>query len=108
MKTDLEEKLIQEAQIQNMEARCHKKTVHEIYQGLGIQKGNWNGARPVIEKYRALSNIKEELIKDVATEFFYFWVNSKGTNPDQGFDDWWKINRLRFGYCDKDILESNS
>lgn len=42
--------------------------------------------------------ITEETIRDVATEFFYSWYNSPGTNTLQGFDDWWKLNAARFGF----------
>ena len=44
----------------------------------------------------ALKGINHEVIKDIATEFYYHWHNSAGTNTSQGFDDWWKINKLRF------------
>jgi len=44
----LVERVIREARIHSMEAKIHRSTVHEIYQFLGIQKGDWNGATPVI------------------------------------------------------------
>ncbi|TQV82878.1 hypothetical protein [Aliikangiella coralliicola] len=47
----LVERLKQEAQTHAMEARTQRSTVLEIYQALGIQKGTWNGARPIIEKF---------------------------------------------------------
>lgn len=40
----------------------------------------------------------EETIRDIATEFFRSWYNSPGVNTDQGFNDWWKINKSRFGF----------
>lgn len=40
----------------------------------------------------------EESIRDIATEFFRTWYNAPGTNTDQGFDSWWKLNRARFGF----------
>jgi len=39
---------------------------------------------------------QDDLLKEVATEFYYFWHNAPGTNTQQGFDDWWEINRARF------------
>ncbi len=54
MNTELEEKLILEAQGHAQEARSMTAVVHEIYQALGIQKGNWNGAKLVVEKFREL------------------------------------------------------
>ena len=51
---DLSEKLKQEAKIHAMEAGTQKGTVYDIYQLLGIQKGDWNGAVPVIEKFNEL------------------------------------------------------
>jgi len=39
---------------------------------------------------------QDDLIKEIATEFYYYWHNAPGTNTQQGFDDWWKINRARF------------
>lgn len=48
----LSEKLKLQAQIHAQESRTQKATVHEIYQGLGIQKGNWNGAKPVLDKFK--------------------------------------------------------
>ena len=51
MKTDLEERLKLEAQIQAQEARSHRATVREIYQaitGRTGEPGDWNGAKPVL------------------------------------------------------------
>jgi len=45
----LSERLKLEAQAHAQEARTQKATVHEIYQAIGAQKGDWNGARPVID-----------------------------------------------------------
>lgn len=30
--------------------------------------------------------------KELCTKFFYWWYNQKGSNTDQGFDDWAKTN----------------
>ena len=46
---DLVERLKLEAQIHAQEARTQEGTVLKIYQSLGIQKGTWDGASPVIE-----------------------------------------------------------
>mgnify|MGYP000023531332 CR=1 FL=1 len=43
------ERLKQEAQAHAMEARAHRSTVHECYQAVGAQKGNWNGATPIVD-----------------------------------------------------------
>jgi hypothetical protein len=51
---ELCEKLKLEAQIHAGEDDMHKTIVYEIYQALGIQKGDWNGARPVVEKFNEL------------------------------------------------------
>ena len=40
----------------------------------------------------------DDKIKDIATEFYYHWHNSGGTNTADGFDDWWKLNKARFGF----------
>lgn len=40
--------------------------------------------------------MNEDLIKDIATEFYHSWHNSPGTNTSQGFDAWWNINKRRF------------
>lgn len=40
--------------------------------------------------------ISDDLIKDITTHFYYHWHNAPGTNTQQGFDDWWKINKQRF------------
>ena len=51
MKTELEERLKQEAQIQAQEARSQRATVREIYQavtGRTGEPGDWNGAKPVL------------------------------------------------------------
>lgn len=45
-----------------------------------------------------LQHVDEILIKDIVTEFYYHWHNSGGTNTADGFDDWWKLNRERFGF----------
>jgi hypothetical protein len=51
------ELLLLEAQIHHGEDNAHKSTIFEIYQALGIQKGDWNGARPVLEN---LAELKAE------------------------------------------------
>lgn len=35
-------------------------------------------------------------LKEVATEFYYWWHNQPGTNTQQGFDDWWELNHSKF------------
>ena len=40
----------------------------------------------------------EDKIKDIATEFYYHWHNSGGTNTADGFDSWWNLNKTRFGF----------
>lgn len=40
----------------------------------------------------------ENTIRDIATEFFRSWYNAPGSNTDQGFDDWWRLNKARFGF----------
>ena len=35
--------------------------------------------------------------KDIATEFYYHWHDSGDTNTAAGFDDWWVLNKDRFG-----------
>ena len=39
---------------------------------------------------------RDEFARAVATEFYYHWHNSPGTNTQQGFQDWWELNRVRF------------
>jgi len=34
-------------------------------------------------------------VRTIATEFFYWWYNAKGTNTEQAFDDWWKLNKQK-------------
>ena len=41
-------------------------------------------------------NSKTATLKDIATEFYYWWHNQPGTNTAEGFDDWWEINKARF------------
>jgi len=41
-------------------------------------------------------NLDERQIKDIATKFFYWWWNSKGNNTDQGFDQWWSVNKTHW------------
>lgn len=40
--------------------------------------------------------ISDELIKTITTHFYYHWRNSPGTNTEQGFDEWWKVNKPVF------------
>lgn len=35
----------------------------------------------------------KEQFKRIATEFFFWWYNSKGSNTYQGFDDWTETER---------------
>jgi hypothetical protein len=57
----LVEKLKQEARIHASEDDTHKATQLEIYQALNIQKGDWNGAVPVIERFNELKARVAEL-----------------------------------------------
>lgn len=59
------DQLKQEAQIHAQEARTQKSIVHEIYQALGIQKGDWNGAVPVAELFDQLKKENERLKQDI-------------------------------------------
>ena len=74
MKTELEERLKQEAQIQAQEARSHRATVREIYQavtGRTGEPGDWNGAKPVmalIEERDALRDRVDELSRAYAVQ----------------------------------------
>ncbi len=58
---------------------------------------DWAAAR-IQEGEKAIAKIKEldALIKEIATEFYYSWHNSTGTNPADGFDSWWELNKQRF------------
>lgn len=47
-------RITQEARGHAQEARTQRTTVHAIYQALGIQKGDWNGAGPVIKLFKEL------------------------------------------------------
>lgn len=31
-----------------------------------------------------------DAVKEIATEFFYWWYNQPGSNTKEGFDDWWE------------------
>lgn len=61
MKTDLERQLIQQAQSWASEARSQRATVLEIYQLLGIRKGDWNGSNPVARKLDKILNALYEV-----------------------------------------------
>ena len=39
----------------------------------------------------------DDFALEVAREFYYWWHNQPGSNTSQGFQDWWKINKQRFG-----------
>lgn len=53
--------LYQEAVIHAQEARTQRSTVHDIYQALGIQKGDWNGKVPVVEKFAEVEQERDQL-----------------------------------------------
>ena len=57
-------------------------------------------ANRVQEGEEAIARLEgmEETIRDIATEFFRAWYNAPGSNTDQGFEDWWKLNKARFGF----------
>lgn len=40
--------------------------------------------------------LNENQIKELATHFFYDWYNSPGSNTEQGFDAWWKLNKGKY------------
>ena len=54
------EKVLQNAKSQSMEAVTQRSIVHEIYRYCGIQKGDWNGAKPVIEYIESIKSINKE------------------------------------------------
>lgn len=62
---ELVEKVVLEAQGHAMEAKGQRAAVHEIYQALGIQKGDWNGAAPVLKKIAAMKEVIA-ILKDEA------------------------------------------
>ena len=47
----------------------------------------------LLEENRECSCIKEKLLKKLCTGFFYYWWNEKGNSTEQGFDDWWEVNK---------------
>lgn len=57
--------LYQEAVIHAHEARAQRSTVHDIYQALGIQKGDWNGKVPVVEAFNKLQAEISNLTRDI-------------------------------------------
>lgn len=66
----LTDRLKQEAQIHAQEARTANATIAEIYQavtGSTGEPGNWNGARPVVEKLRALEAHNAVLLEALET-----------------------------------------
>ena len=40
--------------------------------------------------------ISEEAVKEIATGFFLHWLNSKAQEIDQGFDEYWAKNKMRY------------
>lgn len=67
------ERLKQEAQGHAMEARAHRSTVHECYQAVGAQKGNWNGATPIVDAVAGYKKRIAELNKNA--EILYIAAN---------------------------------
>lgn len=59
--TELEQRLLNEAQAHAMSAKTYKTIVHTIYQSLDITLGDWNGAVPVVEKFKTLKSNLEEI-----------------------------------------------
>jgi FtsZ-binding cell division protein ZapB len=59
-------RLKQEAEGYAQEARTQRSTVHSIYQAIGAQKGDWNGATPVIEAFEKLKQECDQLKAAVA------------------------------------------
>ena len=33
--------------------------------------------------------MSDDLIKQIAVDFFRYWYNAPGANTEQGFDEWW-------------------
>ena len=65
----LAERLKLEARTHAQEARTQRATVHECYQAVGAQKGDWNGAEPVkgyVEAQRAALVRLEQEMRDEA------------------------------------------
>lgn len=58
---NLAERLKQEAEGHAQEACTQRSTVHSIYQAIGAQKGDWNGAEPVIEAFGKLKQERDQL-----------------------------------------------
>lgn len=49
----------------------------------------------------------DELIKRIATDFYFHWHNTDGNNTSQGFDEWWQSNKLLYKE-DMDIFFSSA
>ena len=64
-KNNLIEKLKQEAKIHAQEARTQHSIVLDIYKYFGIQKGDWNGVNPVMEKHESLLKKHDDALKAI-------------------------------------------
>lgn len=47
-----------------------------------------------------------EKLHEIVTDFYRYWHNAPGTNTDQGFEDWWKENKISY-LKQKDIDDGN-
>lgn len=43
-----------------------------------------------MEAKAKLFRYSEEEVRKISLDFFYYWWNSKGTNTEQGFDEWFE------------------
>ena len=65
------------------------------FEHLNHVKRNKEVLTQLIAHYQATEDI-DNLIKDVAVDFFYKWYNASGNNTTQGFNDYWEKNKSRF------------
>jgi len=71
--------------------RCASKRGHECNCPSAAFQSS---ASPACSKALTLD---EDKLKEIATDFFRWWYNQPGANTDQGFDEWLRLNRARFG-----------
>jgi hypothetical protein len=67
-----------------------QQEIQDLKNRLDIVRESSTKAIKMIEDLEVALRYGEEEVRKISLDFFYHWWNAKGTNTEQGFDDWFE------------------
>jgi len=81
------------------------ESYRELYRKMGYSLSGyweifyWDMNNDIADEYKqpekegVLRNIDKQDAMELATSFYVWWHNQPGTNTEQGFSEWWELQR---------------